>query len=80
MEGGCRLLLEQLYYLSQKNRLDKHILVPEQVAAILESRVEDTNTVVNFLEASGYVKCGRAFGKAVWEGRLGSHIHGLNSR
>jgi hypothetical protein len=60
---GCKLLIEQLYYLSQKSRLDEHVLFPEQVATILGARVEDTNTVVDFLETSGYIKCGRPFGK-----------------
>ncbi|KPV43945.1 hypothetical protein [Alicyclobacillus ferrooxydans] len=58
----CRILLEQLYHLSQRSRLDEHFLFPEQVSAILHVGLDDTIDIVNFLEELGYIKCGRSFG------------------
>ncbi|MCF8564378.1 hypothetical protein LLE49_06415 [Alicyclobacillus tolerans] len=60
----CRLLLEELYKLSRKSRLDEQLLFPEQVSAILHLDLDGTTAIVNSLEESGYIKCGRPFGKA----------------
>lgn len=61
---GCRTLMLELYDLSQKSRLDEHVLVPEQVSMILKLDLQDTIAVVDYLEESGYLKCGRPVGKA----------------
>lgn len=60
---GCRTLMLELYNISQKSRLDEHVLLPEQVSMLLKLDVEDTLSVVDYLEEAGYIKCGRPIGK-----------------
>ncbi|MFB5189539.1 hypothetical protein [Alicyclobacillus fastidiosus] len=62
LEKGCRTLLLELFKLSQKTRLDEHILLPQQVAMILRVDLADTIVFVDFLEKKGYIRCGRPVG------------------
>ncbi|GMA64918.1 hypothetical protein NZD89_05930 [Alicyclobacillus fastidiosus] len=62
LEKGCRTLLLELFKLSQKTRLDEHILLPQQVAMILRVDLADTIVFVDFLERKGYIRCGRPVG------------------
>jgi hypothetical protein len=56
---GCRTLLLELYNLSQKSRKDQQMLFPEQVSAVLQVVLKDTIPIIDYLEKSGYIKCGR---------------------
>lgn len=60
---GCRTLLLELYNLSQKNRKDQQMLFPEQVSTVLQVVIKDTIPIVDCLEQSGYIKCGRPIGR-----------------
>lgn len=60
---GCRVLMLELYNLSQKSRLDEHVLLPEQVSTILKVDLQGTISIVESLEAAGYIKCGHPVGK-----------------